>query len=394
MTEVGFLKEFFRNYEILKLHIIDPFTFNGLIYFALLFATLGTLKKKPSTLLDFSQTEQLKGLSMLFVIVGHFWYHVCGENGPFLVFGDYAVTLFLLLSGYGLMSSNITRQVTAREFFLKRIRKIFFPYWLVTVIIVIADYFLLQKQYHVNELLLTCFGINLSKTLHHFDYARWFITLLLVNYLAFFFCAKLWRPPYATLALLFFSLALILLRRYELFPLAARHQLIAFPLGCLLAVIGPVKWWGDATMPHQIALIMLVILAMFAIHQGGLKHSDWHFVEISLLYLRSYGQPYLFCLLCILSISLLVSTGYSSRFLSLCGYFSYELYLIHGPLLIKYNPIIGHFENGFILLGFFLWFGMALGLAFALKTCTSFGNWDILSQRATIMLKDAEKSSK
>jgi len=388
------MKGLFFNHEITKLHVVDPLFLNGMIWLILLLVCLVTLRRKSSAFLDYSQTEQLKGLAIFFVVVEHFWYHVCNEKSTVLLLGGFAVTLFLLLSGYGLMTSNMADRVAVREFFTKRVRRIFLPYWLITIGIVIADYVFLEKQYFPQDVFLTFVGVNTSKEIQYFDHSRWFITLLLVNYLAFFFCARLWKPSYATLVLLLFSLVLILLRHYELFPLGAGHQLLAFPLGCLLAVIGSVKWWGDATIPHQIALIMLVALAMFAIHQGGLKHSDWHFVEISLLYLRSYGQPYLFCLLCILSISLLVSTGYSSRFLSLCGYFSYELYLIHGPLLIKYNPIIGYFENGFILLGFFLWFGMALGLAFALKTCTSFGDWTTMSQRATIMLKDTEKSSK
>jgi peptidoglycan/LPS O-acetylase OafA/YrhL len=371
MTDFSFLKDLFTNYETTKLHIANPFLLNSLIYSTLLLVTLVTLKKKPSTLLDFSQTEQLRGLSMLFVIIGHFWYHVCNENSPFLVFGDYAVTLFLLLSGFGLMSSNMTRQVTAREFFLKRIRKIFIPYWLVTVGIIIADYILLQKSYHVHELLITSAGINISKTLHYFDYARWFITLLLISYLAFFCCAKLWKPLYATLALMLFSLILVLLRHYELFPLGARHQLIAFPLGCLIAVLGPSKWWNKIGIRHQMAIIMFIALAMVSIYLAGLNHKDSYSLEKALVYLQSYILPYLFCALCILSISIVASTGYTSKFLSLCGCLSYELYLIHGPLLIKYNPIVGNFENRFMLIGVLLWLGIGLGLAYALKVSTT-----------------------
>lgn len=371
MTEVDFLKEFFKNYEIVKLHIVDPFTLNGLIYFALLFATLGTLKKKPSAMLDFSQTEQLKGLSMLFVIVGHFWYHVCGENGPFLVFGDYAVTLFLLLSGYGLMSSNMTRQVTAREFFIKRIRKIFFPYWLVTVIIVIVDYFFLQKQYQFYDLALTFSGLNISKILHYLDYTRWFITLLLVNYIIFFFCAKLLKPYNAALAILFFSFILIFLRRYEIFPLGARHQLLAFPLGCLLSVIGLQKWCIEASFRTCISMIIIVIVSILLIYIGEYKTKEIKCMDNFFVYFQSYIIPYLFCVMCILSINIIASVGYISKFLSVCGYLSYELYLIHGPFLIKYNPIIARFENEFIFFGFLLWFGVALGLAYTLKICTS-----------------------
>jgi len=374
MIQFDALKGVFTNYEVTKLHIDNPFFLNSLIYASLLFVTLVTLKKKKSIFLDFSQTEQLRGLAMLFVVIGHFWLHVCNEDGPFLGFGDYSVTLFLLLSGYGLMSSNIAHQITAQEFFLKRIRKIFIPYWLVTIGIIVADYVFLQKNYHVHELLLTFAGINFSKTLRYFDYARWFITLLLVEYLIFFFCTKLWKPLVATSALFFFSLVLILLRHYELFPMGARHQLIAFPFGCLVAVVGPIKWWRKVSKRQKITMIALVSLAMFSFYLIDLKPIDNHFIEKTFSYLHIYIVPFLFCLLCILSISLLASIGYTSRFLGLCGCLSYELYLIHGPLLIKYNPIVGNFEQGSVLLGILLWLGMALGLAYTLKTGTTLCN--------------------
>lgn len=373
MTGLSVLNGYFVNYEVTKLHINNPVLLNSLIYLTLFIAILATLRKSPSTLLDFSQTEQLKGLAMIFVVVGHFWYHVCNENDSFLVFGDNAVTLFLLLSGYGLMSSNMARKVHAREFFTKRLRKILVPYWLVTLGIIIADYVLLQKSYHLHELILTFAGINVSKATQYLDHTRWFITLLLINYLAFFVCARLWKPHYATLILIFFSISLILLRRYELFPLGGRDQLLAFPLGCLLAVVGPVTWWNAAGMRHQLAIVMLVALTMLSIYLISIIGwpSASFFFEKGLIFLQSYVLPYLFCLLCIVSISLLASLGYISRFLSLCGSLSYELYLVHGPLLIKYNPILGNFENGFTLIGLLLWFGVAMGLAYVLKASTS-----------------------
>jgi len=374
MIQLNVLPEFFTNYEATKLHIDNPYLLNSLIYATLLLVALVTLKKKKSTFLDFSQTEQLRGLAMLFVVIGHFWHHVCNENGLFFAFGDYSVTLFLLLSGYGLMSSHMTRQITAREFFLKRVRKIFIPYWLVTIGIIIADYILLQKYYQVHELLLTFAGINLSKTLHYFDYARWFITLLLIEYLVFFCCAKLWKPLAATSALFLFSFLLILLRHYELFSLGARHQLIAFPLGCLMAAIGPIKSWHKVNIRQQTTMITLVSLVMFSFYLIDLRPIDNYIIGKTMTYLHIYILPFLFCLLCILSISLLASTGYTSQFLGLCGNLSYELYLIHGPLLIKYNPIVGYFEQGPILAGILLWLGMALGLAYALKTGTTLCN--------------------
>jgi probable poly-beta-1,6-N-acetyl-D-glucosamine export protein len=375
MTDFGFFKEFFVNYETTKLHIDNPALLNNSIYFSLLFFALVTLKKKSSNLLDFSQTEQLKGLSVLLVIIQHFWHHICNERDTIYFFGSYAVTLFLLLSGYGLMRSNMTNGINARDFFMKRVKKIFLPYWLVTIAIIAGDYFLWQKQYPLQELLLTFAGINFSTELQYFDHSRWFITLLLINYFAFFCCMKLWRSPFAIIGLLFFSFILIILRHYDLFSLGARHQLLAFPLGCALALMGPIKRWVNWGTRYQFATITLIVLAMFSIYFATIRlPTDIFLAKKIVIYLESYILPYLFCLLCISSISFLASFGYASNFFGLCGYLSYELYLIHGPLLIKYNPIFGNFGDKYILIAIFLWFGMAFGLAYTLKAGAAFSN--------------------
>lgn len=375
------MTELFFNHEIIKLHVADTFLLNGLIYLILLLVSLATLRRKSSVFLDVSQTEQLKGLAIFFVVVEHFWFHVCDEKGTVLLLGDYAVTLFLLLSGYGLMTSNMVHRVNTREFFMKRVRKIFYPYWVVTVAIVVADSVFLQKQYPVQDILLTFVGINISQELQFFDHSRWFITLLLVHYLAFFFCAKFLKPPYATAALVLIALGLIVLRRYELFPLGARHQLLAFSAGCLLAVMRPMQWRFEGGVLNHAAILLLGIFAILSVYGGSMLYPEGY-IEKPLIYVQSYLLPYLFCLLCIVSISLLASIGYISKFLIFCGYLSYEIYLIHAPFLIKYNFIIGHFENGSVLLGICLWFGIALVLAYALKVLTPiWGSWLLLTSR-------------
>jgi len=374
MADFSFLHRIFTNYEITKLHINEPFLLNSLIYCTLVVVTLVTLKKKASIFFDFSQTEQIKGLSILFVIIDHFWYHVCNERGTALPLGSYAVTLFLLLSGYGLMSSKMANGINTRVFFMKRVKKIFIPYWLVTIGIIIADYVLWQRHYPLQDLLLTFAGINISTELQYFDHSRWFITLLLLNYLIFFFCVKYWSTPSATLILLFISLALILLTHYGLFFLGSRHQLLAFPLGCLLAFINPSKWWGTIGLRHLATSLIFIALATLSIYLCTLMPTNNFYIQKAIIYSYSYILPFMFCLLCIVFIALLASLGCTSSFLGLCGYLSFEMYLIHGPLLIKYNPIVGIFDDNFTLLRLMLWFGITLILSYLLKSSASFIN--------------------
>jgi len=147
-------------------------------------------------------------------------------------------------------------------------------------------------------------------------------------------------------------------------------------------VVSPIKWWDKKDIRYQITIVILIALAMLSIYLGGLKHTDTYYMGIALVYLQSYVLPYLFCLLSILSISFLANFGYTSKFLALFGCLSYELYLIHGPLLIKYNPIVGNFENGSTLIELLLWFEVVLGLACSLKACTAICNMRIQSPTA------------
>jgi peptidoglycan/LPS O-acetylase OafA/YrhL len=74
----------------------------------------------------------------------------------------------------------------------------------------------------------------------------------------------------------------------------------------------------------------------------------------------------LFCLGLISSIALLGIKGYSSRFLSLIGRYSYELFLIHGAFLIKYNPVIVKTSVLAVVLSFGLFFILLLPLAYCM----------------------------
>ena len=55
--------------------------------------------------------------------------------------------------------------------------------------------------------------------------------------------------------------------------------------------------------------------------------------------------------------------GFSSSFLSVCGLLSYELVLLHGPLLIRHNPVFGLLPENLIVLSFVIFLVAALVVA-------------------------------
>jgi hypothetical protein len=100
---------FLSNYEHLKLSIPFPNINNLIIFVAILMVAAISCKNYKTYFLDKSQTNQLKGLAILLIIISHLWFHV-SKNRAILMLGDYSVILFLILSGFGLTRSLCNRQ--------------------------------------------------------------------------------------------------------------------------------------------------------------------------------------------------------------------------------------------------------------------------------------------
>jgi len=168
-----------KNYQVVKLDVYSPDLVNvslmALFLAVILLTTVRT--KKTSQLLCKEQTEQLKGVAIFFVVLGHLWVHVSQASASLVFSGD-AVFLFLFLSGFGLTRSHQQTPYSLRSFVTKRIVRVFGPYWLATILIILLDYVILGKKYSIHSLIMTFVGINLSPELRHMDYARWFGTFI------------------------------------------------------------------------------------------------------------------------------------------------------------------------------------------------------------------------
>lgn len=108
---------FLQNYEINKLSIGHPDTTNVIILMILAILIVVSVRKKSTTFLDISQTNQAKGLAILLIIIGHLWVHI-SKSKPALVWSDSGIALFLILSGYGLTRSELSRSPRYRRVFL------------------------------------------------------------------------------------------------------------------------------------------------------------------------------------------------------------------------------------------------------------------------------------
>jgi peptidoglycan/LPS O-acetylase OafA/YrhL len=332
------LSDIFHNYETVKLHIAHPDLVNILILLVLGFLIYFQGRRYPDVcLLDQRHTEQLRGIAILFIVVGHLWVHVNGKL-PDMVFGGDAVALFLILSGYGLTISHRIHSPTLKSFLSHRVRRVMIPYWIITIGLIFLDYILLKRSYDIKDILLTMLGINISPATHYIDYTRWYITFLLFWYAVFYLVITTIKKPLYLFVLFTVSLALFPLNYY--ITHLGWYQIFAFPLGCLIGY-------------YRDGLMSLFLRRRYEI--SSLALSAAFFVIVYKVWLYDLIRPHVYSVILaainefisiILCLSLIILTGlihiwgYGSRLLSLCGKASYELFLLHGPFLIKYNPII------------------------------------------------------
>lgn len=349
----------FANYEMHKLIIPHPSRNNLIILLIFVVISLLTLRNSRGKLLDIDQTNQLRGIAILLVITGHLWVHVSAHRGV-PVLGDYAVSFFMFLSGYGLFTSYKNRDFKLSVFLKKRLLKLYFPYFIATVLILFLDHFFLIRNYSVFDIILTFAGINISTEIRHLDYARWFITLLLTYYVVFALIKALRVHARVELTFLFLAGAmLILLRLVHLSPFSKTHQIMAFPLGCLVSY----HYCGIRNVVMAInkqTFIALLVLCTLVVIVSG-----YGFLYLDNPYIKLVANNFLvfwFLFAIILALNANSRVG-GSVFLGYMGSISYELYLLHGPLLIKYNPILKLMRSEIIVVSYFVWFAVLVLIA-------------------------------
>ena len=367
------LSKLFYNYQNDKLNIITPDLTNFFIisfFFLLIVLSLRKVPSNSSNLLNPLQTEQIKGLSIFFVLLGHLWIHVAQTKASIILSGD-AVGAFLLLSGFGLTMSSKRKTYNFQSFFSKRIKRVMIPYWIITICIFCLDYAFLCNRIPFYDLLITLSGINLSSSLRNIDYTRWFVTFILFWYLLFFiFNTKFLKRE---------AIILLLIIAFFLFPINyyvfnfGWYKIFFFPIGCAIAF--QYKNLQNLYLAKRLLLFLATFISILYVLTFKLLISNdkWHIIIIESVpnIILSYIYEFNTLLLCISVIIIFAYVGekrIKSNLLLFLGKYSYEIFLLHGVFLIKYNPIIKS-ENMLPVLGeFFLFTALIVFLSFFLST--------------------------
>lgn len=328
---------------------------------AFILILLVTFRRSQHTdVFPISVTNELKGLGILTVVFAHFAYMKV-TNWEFLyplsTIAGVGVDLFLFMSGYGLTVGMMKRPMKALDFYKKRVIKIFIPFWIALIILFVADAVFLDRTYDIAYMIKSALGFfPTADGFRDVNSPFWYITWMIMFYILFpiLFIQK---SPWLTAIIL--GVIATVIGTLNPFELGSNwlHRLhtLAFSMGILAAwflrpkenkednaLVAYVKNFrenGSNILRYTLMFVMFAVIVYLAQNTSG---KDWPTLKAILG--QSYYVEQLACLVIMMAfIVIFVIKKVDNKFLAMYGVFSYEVYLVHWPLIGRYDVFFDYF---------------------------------------------------
>ena len=346
---------------------------NMIVIIALIAVLLITLRKSQHTdVFPVSVTQELKGLGILTVVFAHFAYMLV-TNAEFLfplsIIARVGVDLFLFMSGYGLSVGMLKKPMPVMEFYKRRLIKIFIPFWVALIIIFAADAIFLNINYtpsYITQSLLGWFPTAVG--FGDVNSPFWYITWMIMFYALYPIVFSVKRPWLTALIL---AVVATLLGVYNPFDMGDNwlHRLhtLAFPLGIVAAWLlmktkekenKLVKYLEDFRNKSSGVLRLLIIAAMFALVVYMSLHTTAnHWPILTSILGKGYFVEQLTSLVIMFAFIVIFSLKkLDNKFLAIYGLYSFEVYLIHWPLIGRYDIFFDIFPAGVAVIAWIITF--------------------------------------
>ena len=298
-------------------------------------------------------TDQVRGIAILCIITFHYIVFDFTSNvfGASNSWGQAGVSAFLMLSGYGLMSSFLTHGIY-KGYLKKRLLRILIPYWLVTFFLILVNITLQGTPYTFKTIAFAIFTIQLGNNPNPIDTVIWFVGYILFVYLVFYFVfsskLKILKKIEAKITTL--SLVLIFIPGWILPYLIhnANGDLnflgfwniysFSFPIGILLAYYyKPLVAKLEKVQTLHRTLLFWIFLVICATVIAIQIVPDT--LSPTVLTADSFHTAVLGIMLIAIAFALSLSNR-SSIFLTFIGQIAFELYLVHYTFLHKYDFLL------------------------------------------------------
>lgn len=319
-------------------------------------------------------TSELKGLAILMIILSHIGYFLVDNNKflyPLSVGAGVGVNLFFFLSGYGLSVSAINKGCSVLNFYKNRVLKLFIPLWIVLFIILTSDYFILSRIYNLDEIWHSFLGYFSSADLAvNINSPLWFITPIMIYYFLF---PLIFNKKYlfvSGILLIIISYFLLFNNQIDDFLISSKilsknllslYQIhfAAFPLGLIVADL-----IANKKFTRQ---IWISLSKLFKKHQKT-KFILWSssvflaIIIVSYMAIHSavgegkFKEQFVSLVTSLLIVFIFVFKNIKTSLFEIFGIYSYEVYLVHWPILSRFDIFFNHFPPALVVFFYLILF--------------------------------------
>lgn len=313
------------------------------IILPIIYSTLFVQSPYSSVICNRYQTEALRGIAIIMVIISHY---SLAMGIPFLGFlGGVGVALFLFLSGYGLNESY--KKNGLNKYFSKKVYRVMIPYWILMITLAL----LFWKTFNYKIFLLDIFGIKTS---------YWYIGFIIRWYIIFY-VSKLLPNKYSNIVIYIYSIIVLFV-----YPEHQNLQFLSFPIGVIVSDnIFSIRCLSKKIYILSAVAFLVLGLSLFLIYYRFLDEFLSSNYILSGFFKSFYYLSFTFSIVLFVNLfPRLFITSYSI----FLGSISYELYLIHMQFLKIDSFFISDRKHWYIWIVAFL---LSIILSMILKSIQS-----------------------
>jgi peptidoglycan/LPS O-acetylase OafA/YrhL len=368
---------------------------NWIICAVLLAVLLLSLRRtQHADLLPVAVSQELKGLAILAIVLAHISYMLVTDNHylyPLSIGAGVGVDLFLFMSGFGLTVGMLKKHMPALEFYRRRLIKVFIPLWVVLILLFAADALFLQRYYSFTYMLRSMLGwFPHGDAYEDVNSPFWYISWLLMFYilLPHLFSA---RRPWLTAILLAVIANVVSITDPLELHVDWLHRLHtnAFSLGMIVAwlinepkgttntLVQKLKVFRDTAPLLVRGLVLLVATAVAGFFAFNNSDATWPGLAQSLTAMGFDAGFFIGQATSLITMAMLLIVfsfkKFEFKFLYLFGIYSFETYLLHWPLMGRYDVFFHHTPPWLAPL---LWLPAFIAIGWLLqKVTTPLGAW-------------------
>lgn len=268
------------------------------------------------------QTQVLKGIAILYVLLGHMGYLDTA--------GAWGVHIFLFVSGYGVYCSA---QKGMKDFWQKKVVKVFLPYLIFTSIFIFVR-LILGEKLSFSTVFISIFGLDFGKNV---DSTMWYISYLFSWYAVFWFGWHSWKKSKRGCVIC--SVIIWLSMVFAGYKGWIWHNrtiawayAFSFPMGIFVGIIR--NWKINKKIIKISTYVIGAVSTFVVIMDYGKKH-----VAFDLFFFTCAAS-----LLTVCAVMMLPGKLIGNRIIRFFGKYSYGMYLNEG-FLLNYKEILFPFAN-------------------------------------------------